>query len=551
MTSQLENEPTIMESGSHPGGRSATVEDVLDEIQREKSWRGLIIVALLLTTHASTAYVINYPNFGGFIPYTSWRCQENSTVCTERVGQYSKENPDKSPYNSDVLCGKYGDNPAMTVKTDFIWDLPDGRNTYAIEWDIYCGTEFKGTLLSSLYFVGGFVGLLVGSFTYDTLGRRTTLIPGYSVVAACMLAAAVAPNIGVMMAIRVVMGIGSFMGVSGLYVYIIENTCSKWRGLVSSFIATCWGLGTGAVLPVFGYFITGWRWLSAAGGFLMFGSVLCWFIVPNSPRQLMENNNNQLAATKSLKRMAKLLGRKFDAKNTELIRSKKEAVAHSSYLDTLKEFLRYPELRIQVVIQMHQWVIVAFLYYGFTFSWSKLGKNIYLGYMFSGISEILAALLCWFGQDVFGRRTTLVSLYLAGGASFLLALVPLSFGSQNVLTMEQLMCLIGAMAVSGAWGTNYLYVAEQSPTNQRGKISAVCSIAARLGSFAGPQASLLFTWNKTATLVFFSVLAISAGLIALRLPETKGRQSPNSAQEVQERRRNSLERRRGEISASS
>ena len=85
MTSQLENEPKIMESGSHPGGRSATVEDVLDEIQREKSWRGLIIVALLLTTHASTAYVINYPNFGGFIPYTSWRCQENSIVCTERV----------------------------------------------------------------------------------------------------------------------------------------------------------------------------------------------------------------------------------------------------------------------------------------------------------------------------------------------------------------------------------------------------------------------------------------------------------------------------------
>ena len=98
------------------------------------------------------------------------------------------------------------------------------------------------------------------------------------------------------------------------------------------------------------------------------------------------------------------------------------------------------------------------------------------------------------------------------------------------------MCLIGSMFVSGAWGTSYLYVAEQSPTNHRGKMSAVCSIAARLGSFAGPQASLLFTWNKSATLVFFGILSISAGMVSLRLPETKGKKSPNSAQEVEDRR---------------
>ena len=98
------------------------------------------------------------------------------------------------------------------------------------------------------------------------------------------------------------------------------------------------------------------------------------------------------------------------------------------------------------------------------------------------------------------------------------------------------MCLIGSMFVAGAWGTSYLYVAEQSPTNHRGKMSTMCSISARIGSFAGPQASLLFTWNKTATLVFFSILAVSIGLVALRLPETKGKKSPNSAQEVQDRR---------------
>jgi MFS family permease len=257
----------------------------------------------------------------------------------------------------------------------------------------------------------------------------------------------------------------------------------------------------------------------------------------------MENNKDKRAAMQGLKKIARLIGKELHEEEIDLQCSQQKGVAASSYLETLKDFIHFPELRIQLLIQMFQWIIVAFLYYGFTYSWSKLGKNIYWSYVFSGIAEISAALICWFGQDVFGRRMTLFSFYIIAGVSFLLALIPLSFGSQNVLTLEQLMCLIGSMFVSGAWGTSYLYVAEQSPTNHRGKMSAVCSIAARLGSFAGPQASLLFTWDKSITLIFFAILAISAGLVALRLPETKGKKSPNSAQEVEYRRKEMINER--------
>ena len=97
------------------------------------------------------------------------------------------------------------------------------------------------------------------------------------------------------------------------------------------------------------------------------------------------------------------------------------------------------------------------------------------------------------------------------------------------------------MFVSGAWGTIYLYVNEAAPTNHRGRISAICSLAARLGAFVGPQASLLFSWDKQFTLVMFAVLCISGGLVTLRLPETKGIQSPATAQEVELRRTQMLE----------
>lgn len=512
-----------------------TVEGVLDKLQQGLSARGLLILTLLLFAHPCTLYVVYYPNIGGYIPYSQWNC--TSKECRDRITEFKSVNPDKSPINSDVLCGRFGDNNTELVAgVDFVWEMAEGRSTYAVDWDIYCSREYKGALLSSLYFVGGFFGLLIGSVTFDTLGRRTTLMLGYSTVGVCMLVTAGSPNIGFMMAVRILMGVGSYAGLSGLYVYIIENTSARWRAMVSSYIAVMWGLGSLIILPALGYLVHNWRWLAAAGGIQMLVAAACWLLVPNSPRQLMENKGDKKAALVSLQHLARLLGKELRLEEIDLKSSEKEGVTAPSYLDTLKDFIHFRELRIQLLIQMFQWMVIAFLYYGFVFSWSKLGKNIYWSYVFSGVAEIAASLLCWFGQEVLGRRLTIISFYAVGGASFLLALVPLSFGS-DVLTLEQLMCLIGSMFVSGTWGTLYLYVAEQSPTTHRGKMSAICSIAARIGSFAGPQASLMFTWNKTATLVFFAVLAISAGLLAFRLPETKGRTSPNTAQEVEDRKR--------------
>ena len=122
------------------------------------------------------------------------------------------------------------------------------------------------------------------------------------------------------------------------------------------------------------------------------------------------------------------------------------------------------------------------------------------------------------------------------------------------------------MCAAAAFGSIYLYTTELSPTNHRGKMLGICDFSARIGqclhnplisynmvlfraryqhvmikadmmypppgSFAGPYASLLFAWNKTFTLALFSVLALVGACFNLRLPETKGIPTPNSAEEV-------------------
>ena len=209
-----------------------------------------------------------------------------------------------------------------------------------------------------------------------------------------------------------------------------------------------------------------------------------------------------------------------------------------SFLRGLRDFRG--ELGVQLGVQAWQWFVIAFLYYGFSFGWNKLGSNIFLSYVFAGIGELVSMVGSLLLQEHVGRRKTLMACFLTGTAGFLLALAPLSLGSQKVVTMEQLMCLVGSTAITGAFSTVYLYVTEQSPTTHRGKMLAACSLAARLGSFCGPQAGLLFTWNRPATLLLFSALSCSAGLVTLRLPETMGLPCPTTAREVEERRRKEL-----------
>lgn len=507
--------------------------DVLEEIQKGWPWRGLILVVGLALVHSAAVFVIYFPSVGGFVPYTQWTCL--SEDCRGRITEYGKENPDTNPYNSDTLCGKDG-NPQLVKDTDFKWSLVDGRTTFAVDWDIYCDTEYRGTLLSSLYFVGATIGLLVGSLTFDTVGRRGILLVGYSSVAAGMFITALVDSLALLMAVRVMMGVGTYMGLSGMYTYILECTAIRLRGFVSSLIGLMWGVGLVLFLPLLSYLITSWKWMSAAGGFLMTAAVAVWFLVPPSPRHLLENRADAEGAAQSLQKLAKIFGKDLHLTSLDLKTTEKDDQA--SYLQTLGDFLKFREIRAQLLIQMFQWMVVAFLYYGFGFGWAKLGSNIYWSYMFAGLAEVLSSLICWFGQDILGRKVSMIAFFLVGSASFLLALVP--GGATSVLTFEQLMCLVGAMCVSAAWATCYLYVAESSPTSHRGKMAAICSIAARIGSFAGPQASLLFTWSKPKTLVIFAVLAAAAGLVTVRLPETRGRHSPTTAQEVEERREEDL-----------
>ena len=190
--------------------------------------------------------------------------------------------------------------------------LPIGRFHYRIMWligigmffdgfDIYTagtvlGATLKGgfstmgqnALFVSVTFVGMMVGSVLTGFLGDRYGRRFTYQANLLIFGLASLAAAFAPDMTVLIALRFVIGVGlgaeNVVGYSTLTEFVPAASRGRWLGLMAVFVVT--GLPIASlvgwlVIPTFG-----WRAMFVIGGL---GALLVWYArksLPESPRWL-------------------------------------------------------------------------------------------------------------------------------------------------------------------------------------------------------------------------------------------------------------------------
>ena len=69
---------------------------------------------------------------------------------------------------------------------------------------------------------------------------------------------------------------------------------------------------------------------------------------------------------------------------------------------------------VQLVIQMWLWMVAAFIYYGFSYSWSSLGSDIYISYLYAAIGEVIAYTVLTFPLEYWGRKPSHIMMFLVG-----------------------------------------------------------------------------------------------------------------------------------------
>jgi putative MFS transporter len=177
-------------------------------------------------------------------------------------------------------------------------------------FDIYVAAAVAGVLLKSgfatfpqiglfaaLTFVGTMIGSIVTGYLGDRYGRRFTYQANLLVFGLASIAAAFAPNIWVLIALRFIMGIGlgaeNVVGYSTMTEFAPARVRGRWLAIISTFVVL--GLPVTALLSRVIIPNFGWQPMFVIGGI---GALVVWYLrkaLPESPRWLESVGRDQEA----------------------------------------------------------------------------------------------------------------------------------------------------------------------------------------------------------------------------------------------------------------
>ena len=369
-----------------------------------------------------------------------------------------------------------------------------------------------------------FLGMLAGAWGFgrlaDRIGRRRVLIVTVLVDAVFGLASVFAQDFTLLLALRLLAGIGVGGTLPVDYAMMAEFLPPSRRGRWLVALEGFWAVGTIAVaLAAWAANLwagdQAWRWLFAATALPALIGLWLRLWLPESPHWLMHRGEEQQART-VLARIACTNGREPGAA---------PLMAAASPRARLRDLLG-PGLRQRTLLILAAWLLVSTAYYG-VFIWLP-GRLVTQGYGFVrgygflvllALAQVPGYLLAAIGIETIGRRRTLILFLCASAAGCLL------FAVAEQPTWIATALLAMSFALLGTWGGLYAYTPELYPTSLRATGMGIAGAMARLGGLLAPSAiALLIGVSFELAIGLFAALLLLAALAVGRIDiETRGR----------------------------
>ncbi len=402
-------------------------------------------------------------------------------------------------------------------------------------FDIYIAATVLGSTLHSgfstlpenaMFVSATFVGMMLGSFMTgflgDRFGRRFTYQFNLLVFGGASILAAFAPNMTVLILLRLVMGIGlgaeNVVGYSTLTEFVPARVRGKWLGGMAVFVVT--GLPIAALTGTFIIPAFTWRAMFILGGI---GGAVVWYLrksLPESPRWL-----------ESVGRMeeAEALMQKIEAEASQGRPLPAPAPSPVSTPSRNLASLWGPELLPRMFVGSIALIVINTLLYGFI-TWLptffvKQGLTIATSFQYSMLMSIgapIGAIIGAVTSDRWGRKPTIaISSSLAIIFGFIYpfvsdpVLLPL-IGFALTVPIYVLVALLFA-----------IYIPELFPTEVRLRASGICNTFGRGATIGTP---FLVVWLFTnfgirGVLTLMIGLLITLVVVVLRFGVESGRRS--------------------------
>jgi sugar porter (SP) family MFS transporter len=385
----------------------------------------------------------------------------------------------------------------------------------------------RGVVVSALL-LGALVGALGAGKLADTWGRRRSVVVAGLAAAAGALMAGLAVNVPMLLAGRLIIGLGVGVTSAIAPLYIAELAPARSRGSMVALYQMSITLGILAALAVGVAFTptANWRIMIAAGAVPAIAQVLAMAIVPESPRYLVARGRVD-AARRVLARL-----RPAGDVDHELddIAALHRATAGARYRDVFGRAAR-PALIIGVgAALMNALVGVgAVIYYSTDIFHTAGVGSAELASLAVGAVNTVMTIVAIFLIARFGRRPLLLVGLTGIVMSLVVAGVALVASAPGWIAVVGLIGFIACFAIS-AGPIAWVIVAEVFPLAIRGRAASFATSTNWAANFVLALAFPLFVGtpgvSERVGVAFFIYAAISVGLIvfvARLVPETKDR----------------------------
>ncbi|CAG0893104.1 unnamed protein product, partial [Cyprideis torosa] len=417
------------------------------------------------------------------------------------------------------------------------------------------------TLGSSIYFVGILVGAFVFGLVADCLGRWKAFYVSILALSCAGLASAFASNFLLFVLLRFLTAAGQVGVFQAGFLLGVEWVGPSKRVLCGMVIMMFYTFGE-ILLAVMAFYVRDWRQLQLLS---TVPSMLCFCyacLVPESIRWLLVhgrvekaqgvvdwvsrvNRRDEIHAI--LTAHAGSSHRRSRTVRTPILISAYEIPRHESINEAMsvldrqtnwsgsstskvdmKSVLGRGLLLRRMINMAYAWFVVNLAFFGLSLHPSFLEGDLFTNFGLVAAVEIPGYLLGWAGIERFGRRATLSYALFVGGATT----IGSGFDSPTGLSVS--LFLLGKLHSTAAFGIVYIFTAELFPTAVRSGAIGFASMISRIGALLAPVVFRLADyWRPLPAVATGSAILIS-GILVLFLPETKGKDLPETIEEAED-----------------
>ncbi|CRK91511.1 CLUMA_CG005172, isoform A [Clunio marinus] len=424
-------------------------------------------------------------------------------------------------------CEYFSSDSNESVKcSEFIWDSSKVKSSAVKSFSLVCDKNVLRASADSMLMLG----LLFGSYIFgdlsDKYGRRPTLILAFLVQEVFGFLAAISPEFFSFAICRMFVG-GATSGIYLVgYCICLEMVDKESRLNAGTYIMMSFSFGY-VVLGLLAYFIHDWRWLQVA---LTLPGILFlsyWWIIPESTRWLLANNQKENAIAQ-IEKIARVNNLTVPRRLLEKLEAEPETF-DSGKKHSVFDLFKTPNLRTKSILIFYNWFAISACYYGLSWGSGSLVGNQILNFILSGLVEIPAYYFLILTLNRWGRKLIMSGSMICAGAVLLLSLFIPETWTWLVLTLS----MLGKMSITASFGTVYLFSTEQFPTVIRNAALGACSMSARIGGISAPFVIHLSQSWKPAPFVIFGVTAFVGGVFSTFLPETRNRELPETLDDAE------------------